>query len=79
MRHGGGDRTVGRLLLGGVLPPDVDAALAFDAVYNPLSDLHPTGLVHGLRGLTYRLSQRWRGVTPAPPNPAAVARASEHH
>jgi hypothetical protein len=62
-----------------VLPPRADAVLAFDAVHNSTEDLHPTGTIHGLRGLTYRLSQRWRGVTPVAADPDAVIRSAAHH
>ena len=68
------DREFARASLGGELPPPTDEALAFDPVRNSLPDLHPTGLIHSTRAAAYRLSQRWRGATPASPNPAAVAR-----
>ena len=61
---GGPPRSFGRLSFGDALTPAVDAALAFNPVRNAPEDLHPTGLVHASRGLAYRLSQRWRGVTP---------------
>jgi hypothetical protein len=59
-----GRRTVGRVSLRRALPSAEDAALAFDPTGNVLPDLHPTGLVHGIRGAAYRLSQRWRGARP---------------
>jgi hypothetical protein len=34
--------------------------------------------VHGVRAGAYRLSQRWRGATPARANPEAVARMGAH-
>lgn len=74
VRQGEREFPVGRVSLGRLLSPDVDRALAFDAVRNSLPALHPAGLVHGSRALAYRASQRWRGVTPAPANPAAVER-----
>ena len=51
-----------RIVFGAELPPATDAALAFDPIRNSPSDLRPTGLVHGLRGLAYPLSRRWRGA-----------------
>ncbi len=71
-------RTAGRVVLGADLGPAVDAALAFDPVRHASPDLHPTGLVHGLRAYAYRLSQRWRGATPAAADPEAVARTAGH-
>ncbi|GAA2902312.1 hypothetical protein Acy02nite_71390 [Actinoplanes cyaneus] len=55
----------GRVTLGRVLPPPVDAALAFDPIRHATGDLHPTGLLHGIRGVAYHASQRWRGASPA--------------
>jgi hypothetical protein len=78
VRHRDVDRAVGRVTLGPPRPAAVDAALAFDPVRHSSPDLHPTGLVHGLRAYAYRLSQRWRGATPAAPDPAAVIRAGAH-
>lgn len=75
VRHGTGGRRVGRVRLRAVLSPAADAALAFDPIRNSLPDLHPTGLVHGVRAFAYRASQRWRGAEPASPNPAAITRA----
>jgi len=72
------DRTFATIRFGEALPPGTDAALAFDPVHNSAEDLHPTGAIHGIRGLTYRLSQRWRGATPAAANPDAVVRAAAH-
>jgi hypothetical protein len=74
----GFERSVARLRLGRPLPPETDGALAFDPVRNSLPELHPTGLVHGLRAFAYRTGQHWRGVTPARPDPAAVARTAAH-
>lgn len=76
--HGDRAHSVGRVSLEHALPPEADAALAFDPVRNSLHDLHPTGLVHGVRALAYRASQRWRGAAPVAPNPEAVARTSAH-
>jgi hypothetical protein len=67
---------LGEVTVGRRLPPEDDAALAFDPVRNSLPDLHPTGFVHGTRALAYRWSQRWRGVTPADRNPSAVTRTA---
>ena len=72
------DRTFGAVRFGEPLPSRTDAALAFDAVHNSTADLHPTGTIHGLRGLTYRLSQRWRGATPVQADPDAVVRSAAH-
>ena len=71
-------RPIGRIALHRELPPAEDAALAFDPVRNAPADLHPTGTVHGVRAAAYRLSQRWRGATPARPNPEAVLRTNAH-
>jgi hypothetical protein len=68
----------GRITFGTLLPPDADAALAFDAIRNSWPDLHPSGTVHSTRALAYRLSQRWRGAEPAPADPQAVARTAAH-
>jgi hypothetical protein len=65
IRRGGTERPAGRATLTRALPPDADAALAFDPVRNSVPDLHPTGLLHGVRAFAYRLSQRWRGAAPA--------------
>ncbi|WP_433789396.1 hypothetical protein [Actinoplanes sp. CA-252034] len=65
-------QTFGRLHLGELLPASTDAELAFDPIRNTSPDLRPTGLLHGVRALAYRLSQRWRGATPAADNPTAV-------
>jgi hypothetical protein len=54
----------GRVSLDRALPPEADAALAFDPVRNAVPQLHPTGLVHRARGLAYPLSRRWRGAGP---------------
>lgn len=67
---------IGRIDLGGPLPADVDAALAFDPVRNAPAALHPTGLVHGSRAWAYRLSQRWRHAHPAPAAPDRIARTA---
>ena len=72
------DRPFGLIRFGEMLPARTDAKLAFDAVHNSTEDLHPTGTIHGLRGLTYRLSQRWRGATPAAADPDAVVRTAAH-
>jgi hypothetical protein len=72
------DRTFGVVRFAEVLPARSDAALAFDPVQNSTADLHPTGAIHGLRGLTYRLSQRWRGATPVAADPDAVLRTAAH-
>jgi len=69
----------GRIVFGALLPQTADAALAFDPIRNSSNDLHPSGTVHSTRALAYRLSQRWRGATPVPSNPAAVARTARHH
>jgi len=78
VRHGDTERVIGRLTLGPALPPAADAALAYDPVRNSLPELHPSGLVHGTRAFAYRISQLWRGATPARPNPPAVARTAGH-
>lgn len=64
VRQGDVERPVGVVSLERALPATADAELAFDPVLNSLPDLHPTGLVHGVRTFAYRLSQRWRGVAP---------------
>jgi hypothetical protein len=76
----GGDpvRIYGRVRFGALRPAPVDARLAFDPIRNAPPDLHPTGTIHGSRAAAYRLSQRWRGVRPAPADPAAVARTTAH-
>jgi hypothetical protein len=71
-------RLFGRVSFGALLPPATDAVLAFDPIRQSSTDLHPSGTVDGVRAFAYRLSQRWRGVAPAPDNPAAVARTAEH-
>jgi hypothetical protein len=72
------DVTVGRVTLHHELPPTEDESLAFDPIRNTTADLHPTGTIHGTRAFAYRLSQRWRGATPAAPNPKAVLRTNAH-
>ena len=72
------DRTFAAIRFGEVLPSRTDAELAFDPVHNSTGDLHPTGAIHGIRGLTYRLSQRWRKATPAAADPDAVLRSAAH-
>lgn len=69
---------VGRITLRTLLPARQDAALAFDPVRHTTRDLHPTGLVHASRAWAYRCGQRWRGATPAAPDPAAVRRTAAH-
>ncbi|GIF04934.1 hypothetical protein [Actinoplanes siamensis] len=54
----------GRVTLKDTLSPETDAALAFDPIRNAGDDLRPTGLLHGVRGIAYRASQRWRGARP---------------
>jgi hypothetical protein len=76
VRHGDEERPAGVVTLDRALSPAEDAALAFDPVRNSLPEVHPTGLVHGVRAFAYRVSQRWRGAAPAPGNPAAVARTA---
>jgi hypothetical protein len=78
VRRDGITRSFGRVTFGSALPPAADSALAFDAIRNSSPDLHPSGTVHGLRALAYRLGQRWRGVTPPPGSPRAVARTAAH-
>lgn len=75
---GGAVRPFARLVIDTELPPDVDAALAFDPVRNTTPDLYPTGLVHASRAWAYRLAQRWRGAAPAPADPDAVHRTATH-
>jgi hypothetical protein len=70
------DRLFGAIRFGEVLPARTDAALAFDPVHNSTEDLHPTGTIQGLRGLTYRLSQRWRHATPVAADPDAEVRTA---
>jgi hypothetical protein len=77
-RRDGTTGPFGQIQFGTPLSPADDAALAFDAVRNSSPDLHPSGGVHGTRALAYQLSQRWRGASPAPGNPAAVARTAGH-
>jgi hypothetical protein len=72
----GSRRPFGRLRFGPVLPASIDACLAFDPIRNAGPDLHPTGLVHAVRALAYRLSQRWRGVQPVAADASAVARTA---
>ncbi|GIE33808.1 hypothetical protein Ait01nite_068530 [Actinoplanes italicus] len=55
-------QTFGRVRLGDLLARDTDAALAFDPIRNSSPDLYPTGLLHGVRAVAYRASQRWRGA-----------------
>lgn len=74
----GTSHAFGRVSFGSALPPAEDAALAFDPVRRSSPDLHPSGTVHGLRAFAYKFSQRWRGVSPAPADPAAVARTAAH-
>jgi NAD(P)-dependent dehydrogenase (short-subunit alcohol dehydrogenase family) len=76
--HDGTSHAFGRVVFGSICSPAADAELAFDPVRRSSADLHPSGAVHGLRAFAYRLSQRWRGATPPPTNPAAVARTVEH-
>jgi hypothetical protein len=71
-----GGQPVGRVVFGALLPPEVDAALAFDPIRNAPPELHPTGAIHGSRAFAYRLSQRWRRARPAPAKPDRVARAA---
>lgn len=68
----------GTLIFGRPLTAGADAALAFDPVRNTTADLHPTGLIHASRSAAYPLSQRWRGVATAAPNPRGVARTAAH-
>jgi hypothetical protein len=77
-RRAGVARSIGRVTLGAALAPETDAALAFDGIRNSLPGLHPTGTIHGVRAFAYRFSQRRRGATPVPDNPAAVARTNAH-
>jgi hypothetical protein len=77
-RRDGSTGPFGRIVFGTPLPRATDAALAFDAIRNSSPDLHPSGGVHSTRALAYRLSQRWRGASPAPGNPAAVIRTAGH-
>jgi hypothetical protein len=71
-------RAFGRVTFGDVLPPETDAALAFDPVRHTTADLHPTGLIHGSRAFAYRIGQRWRGARPADGDPGRVARTVTH-
>ena len=73
-----GGQPVGQVFFGSLLPPDVDATLAFDPIRNAPPELHPSGAIHGSRALAYRLSQRWRRVRPAPTAPERVARSAAH-
>ncbi len=73
-----GGQAVGRVVFGSLLPPEVDAALAFDPIRNAPPELHPTGVIHGSRALAYRLSQRWRQARPAPARPDRAARPTAH-
>jgi hypothetical protein len=68
----------GRVTFGTLLSTVEDADLAFDPVHRSSADLDPSGTVHSTRAFAYRLSQRWRGVRPAPADPAAVARTASH-
>jgi hypothetical protein len=74
----GSPRVFGRVTFGSVLAPAEDAELAFDPVRRSSAELHPSGTVHGMRAIAYRLSQRWRGATPVPAAPAAVIRTAGH-
>jgi hypothetical protein len=67
-----------RIVFGARLPQAADDALAFDAIRNSSTDLHPSGNVHSIRALAYWLSQRWRAAAPAPGNPPAVVRTATH-
>jgi hypothetical protein len=58
-----GEQAFGRVRFGGLLDRDTDAALAFDPIRNSSPDLHPTGLLHGVRAVAYKASRRWRGAT----------------
>jgi hypothetical protein len=73
-RRPGVVRPIGRVRLARVLPAEADATLAFDPIRNSRPELYPTGLIHGVRAFAYRWSQRRRGATLVPDNPAAVAR-----
>jgi hypothetical protein len=74
----GSPRVFGRVTFGTVLAPAEDADLTFDPVRRASAELHPSGTVHGIRAFAYRLSQRWRGATPVPANPAGVLRTAVH-
>ncbi|MFG1991468.1 hypothetical protein ACGFJ7_16005 [Actinoplanes sp. NPDC048988] len=52
------ERAVGRVTLGA----EVDDPPAYNPMRHTAPDLHPTGAIHGARGLAYPLSQKWRGV-----------------
>jgi hypothetical protein len=73
-----GGQPVGRVIFGALLPPEVDATLAFDPIRNAPPELHPTGAINGSRALAYKLSQRWRRIRPAPTAPDRMARTTAH-
>ena len=72
------DEPFGFVRFGAAQPAEVDDELAFNPVGNTGPDLHPTGVVHASRAVAYRLSQRWRGVPPAPADPDATVRTALH-
>ncbi|MDI6097151.1 hypothetical protein QLQ12_00825 [Actinoplanes sp. NEAU-A12] len=72
--YAGGARPFGRVRLGPALPPEADAALAFDPVGNAPADLRPAGLLNATRAVAYRASRRWRGVSPAADSPGTVSK-----
>ena len=77
-RRDGTTAPFARIVFGVPLSQATDAALAFDAIRNSSTDLHPSGTVHSIRALAYRVSQRWCGASPVPGNPPAVARTAGH-
>ncbi|AGL19675.1 hypothetical protein [Actinoplanes sp. N902-109] len=56
----GAGRVLGRVTFGQLCPASTDDALAFDPGNAP-ADLHPSGLVHASRCVTYKWARRWRG------------------
>ncbi|GAA0511510.1 hypothetical protein Ade02nite_44930 [Paractinoplanes deccanensis] len=61
-----------------VMGTEVGDSVVFDPIRHTAEDLHPTGTIHGARGLAYPLSQWWRGVRRTAPSATGTARAISH-